>query len=251
MKTGSRRKSPWTAALSAPIAVMSLIAFAPGEARADEPYGDNPGDQPYDFSKKFYKKNGIKKKNLVLTILERGGGSGAVVEDSKPDKSRSKVRIIATNGGYDAGGALLYYPDPPAFLPVEAFRNGKKGQQARAIADEFRAFIFPRADGDPFSPGPPNRRQDNVFDTGLGYLTDNPLGLWTVEFVQYTEAALIGGTPEQDALMLTMAARNGLDEDGTPIIRRKHEIFTLEEAGLVNLYSRDKETFENGPPWVV
>ncbi len=69
--------------------------------------------------------------------------------------------------------------------------------------------------------------------------------------MQYTEAALIGGTPAQNALMLTMADRNGLDEDGTPIIRRKHEIFALEEAGLVTLYSRDKETFENGPPWVI
>lgn len=250
MKIGSH-PSTWSSVLCAPLAIMSFLVFAPGEAKAEEPYGDSPGDQPYDFSKKFYKKNGIKKKNLVLTIQERGGGSGAVLEDSRPDKSRSKVRIIATNGGYDAGGALLYYPDPPAFLPVEGFSNGKKGQRARAIADEFRAFIFPRADGDPFSPGPPNRRQDNVFDTGLGYLSENPLGLWTIEFVQYTEAALIGGTPAQNALMLTMTDRNGLDEDGTPIIRRKHEIFALEEAGLVTLYSRNKETFENGPPWVI
>lgn len=229
---------------------LGLALFGPSVG-AQEPYGHAPGTLPHDFSDSFYMANGIDPAGLTLLVTERGGGSGAVIEAASPDPSRSNIRIIATNGGFDAGGALLYYPDPPAFITEAAFMDNAAGAHARALADEFRAFIFPLKDGDPFSPGPPNRRQDNIFDTGLGYLTHNPLGLWTLQFVEYTNAALNGGTPEQDALMAEMAARNGLDADGTPVIRRKHEIFTLEDAGLVNLYTRNKETFENGPPWVV
>lgn len=214
-------------------------------------YGDLPGSPPFAFSDKFYRRNGIDPNGLVLLVTERGGGAGAVL-DKSPHRSRSDVRIIATNGGYDAGGALLFYPDPPAFITEAAFMDNEAGRRARELADEFRAFIFPKRAGDRFSPGPPNRRQDNLFDTGLGYLTHNPLGLWTLQFVEYTDAALNGGTPEQDALMAKMAARNGLDTDGTPILRRKHEILAMEEAGLVDLYTRDMgPDFVNGPPWVV
>ncbi len=248
-------------ALAVGISAASLVAI-PDQAEAQprsgngrsgpgSRYGHEPGTMPFDFSENFYRANGIDPDGLTLLVTERGGGSGAIIERQAPHPSRSNVRIIATNGGYDAGGALLFYPDPPAFMTVDAFMDNAAGQRARELADEFRAFIFPRSDGDPFSPGPPNRRQDNIFDTGLGYLTHNPLGLWTLQFVAYTDAAINGGTPEQDALMAEITARNGLDEDGTPLIRRKHEIFLLEDAELVTLYTRNKETFENGPPWVV
>ena len=243
-------KRNFTLVLVVGVASLGLVVFAPG-VQAHESFGHAPGTPPHDFSDSFYIANGIDPAGLTLRVTERGGGAGAVIEDEAPDPSRSKVRIIANNAGFDAGGALLIYPDPPAFVTVDAFMDNAAGQHARQLADEFRAFIFPKKDGNPFSPGPPNRRQDNMFDTGLGYLTDNPLGLWTLQFVEYTDAARNGGTPAQDALMAEMTARNGLDLDGTPVIRRKHEIFTLDEAGLVNLYTRNKETFENGPPWVV
>ena len=58
-----------------------------------------------------------------------------------------------------------------------------------AIANKYRAFIFPRAMGDPLGPGPPNRRQDNLFDTRDGYFSNNPLGLWILVFVSYTDEA--------------------------------------------------------------
>ncbi len=229
---------------------LGIALFAP-DACAEGPFGRAPGTVPHDFSDSFYRANGIDPAGLTLLVTQRGGGAGAVIEDEAPDPSRSNVRIIATNGGYDAGGALLLYPDPPAFMTEAAFMNNAAGRHARELADQFRAIIFPKRNGLRFSPAPPNRRQDNLFDTGLGYLTHNPLGLWTLLFIEYTDAALNGGTPEQDALIAEMTARNGLDLDGTPVIRRKHEIFTLEDAGLVNLYTRNKETGENGPPWVV
>ncbi len=236
--------------LAVGVGLLGFSALVPN-VQADESYGHAPGTVPYDFSDRFYRAHGIDPAGLTLRVTERGGGAGAVIEGKAPDPTRSKVRIIATNGGFDAGGALLFYPDPPAFITEAAFMDNAAGRHARQLADQFRAYIFPLKDGDPFSPAPPNRRQDNLFDTGLGYLTHNPLGLWTLQFVEYTDAALNGGTSEQDALMAEMEARNGLDLDGTPVIRRKHEVFALEEAGLIHLYTRDKETFENGPPWVV
>jgi hypothetical protein len=76
-------------------------------------------------------------------------------------------------------------------------------------------------------PGPCNRRQDNIFDTGNGYLTQNPLQLWRIMFVTWDGPDV--ETPECQAKMAELAARNGLDTDGTPLFKRVREI--LDVAG--------------------
>jgi len=57
------------------------------------------------------------------------------------------------------------------------------------IANKFRAFIFPKKDGDPLAPGEANRRQDNLFDTRNGYFDNDALGNWRLVFVRYTDTA--------------------------------------------------------------
>ena len=252
----------------------SAVALSGGAQAHTSPfYGAEPGTVPFDFSADFYNEHGVNPDGLTLLVTERAEGL-AVIEDYSPDPSRSNVRILATNAGYDAGGALLYYPDPPAFMTPGSFvppgTNPSQDEidlylRARDIADEFNVYIFPFRDGAPFVPAPTNRRQDNIFDTGLGYLTDNPLGLWTINFVRYTDEAVtgVGLSSEQAELMVEMANRNGLDEDGTPILRRVHEVTTMLEAGLVTSETRIKthlgDVFDpvndhpskNTPPWVV
>ena len=100
----------------------------------------------------------------------------------------------------------------------------------------------------PTSPAPPNRRQDNVFDTSSGYLTVNPLGLWRITFPRYTDEAF--NTPEGIAKLAELAALNGLDLDGTPVIKRLNEINELEGLGFLELVQRPDDG-SAGSPWVV
>jgi hypothetical protein len=171
------------------------------------------------------------------------------------------------NMGYNAAGEKLFYPDPPAFFFESAFLTEEarmiadrsrvfifprqKVPQRTAVGAMFpdgslgNPFFCPGLDnpdrfeelygpGDPeevfpfndFNPAPCNRRQDNLFDTGLGYLTSNPLALWRLVSVTYDGPDV--DDPECVALMDALAARNGFDEDGTPLIKTTAEVRDLE-----------------------
>src|SRR5260370_41002304 len=110
------------------------------------------------------------------------------------------------------------------------------GKHTHEIGNMFRVFIFPKAHGLPLSPAGPNRRQDNMFDTRLGYLVKNPLALWRFTFVSFTNAAL--NTARGQAALAEMAARNGTDLDGTPILKTSSEIDDLVAQGYVLLRQR-------------
>ena len=103
-------------------------------------------------------------------------------------------------------------------------------------------------DGDPLSPAAPNRRQDNVFDTSSGYLSANPLGLWRITFPRYTDDAY--NTPGGQAKLAELEARNGVDLDGTPVIKRLSEVNELDALGYLDLRQRPVDG-SAGPPWVV
>lgn len=130
----------------------------------------------------------------------------------------------------------------------DVFTNDAAGQRAMEIANSYRAFIFPTAGGDPLSPMPSNRRQDNMFDTRNGYFTNNPLGLWIMVFVSYTDKAF--NTPDGQKTLTALAQKNGLDLDGTPIIKLADDVDKLAKAGLVALRTRKLDGSE-GFPWVV
>ena len=200
---------------------------------------------PFDFSDQWYEDNGIDASLLDSRVDPSGD---IAVWDFSGDPRLRNVRITLTNLGFDAAGQPLYYPQPPANVFEETFLDNEAGQKAKEIANEFRAFIFPLRDGDPLGPPVPNRRQDNVFDTSSGYLTENPLGLWRVTFPRYTDAAL--NTPEGQAKMAELIERNGVDKDGTAIIKRLSEINELEELGYLELLQR-AEDGSQGFPWVV
>jgi hypothetical protein len=126
------------------------------------------------------------------------------------------------------------------------------GLRAMNIANSFRAFLFPKtnhAAGGTFvkSPAPPNRRQDNVFDTRNGYFSNNPLGNWILAFVVYTPKAF---TAEGRKRLDPIAATNGRDLDGTPILQTADLIDNLAADGFVKIVNRNLDGSE-GFPWVV
>ncbi len=203
-----------------------------------------PFDTPFDFKDSWYKKNGIDPDLLVLRLTP---DSPQATKGKSKDKTRNKTRLTEVNTGFDSAGAMLFYPGPPSFVPAEAFLDNEAGVEAKAIAEKFRAFIFPLADGVPLVPALANRRQDNMFDTSSGYLSANPLGLWRITFVSWTDAGK--NSPEGIAKQDELKILNGTDLDGTAVIRRLAEINELEALGFIELATRPEDG-SSGAPWV-
>lgn len=201
--------------------------------------------QAHDFSDVFYRQNGLDpdSPDFRRRFADHDGLTSVATEIDDP--TRNETRILPVNCGYDAAGSPLCYPGPPVFFGEKSFLNNAAGDRARELA-EFRAFIFPKANGDPLSPAAPNRRQDNLFETTKGYVGVNPLGLWRLTFVRYTDKAF---TPKGQAVLAPLHVQNGTDLDGTPIIKRLHVLVDLEEQGLVEFYTRPIEP--DSEPWVV
>jgi len=206
---------------------------------------------PFDFSDAFYLANGLNPANIVNrvngTCPTSDMPSCSVVDNSNTDPNRRNIRVLSTTGGFDREGNPLYY-NIFGLVNPNTFTNDAAGQKEMEIANAFESYIFPKASGDPLSPALSNRRQDNLFDTGNGYFVNNVLGVWTAVFVSYTPAAF--NTAEGQKILATLAAKNGTDLDGTPMIRQVKEIDFLEGKGLAVEQTRALDGSQ-GPPWII
>jgi hypothetical protein len=202
---------------------------------------------PFDFSNSFYLANGIDPSKILNRVGTSTSASAFVVDNSNTNPDRNNIRITETTGGFDRAGTPLYYTIN-GFLNPDAFTNNAAGQQALQIAEKFEAYIFPKASGNPLSPALSNRRQDNVFNTIDGYFTNNPLGAWTAVFVSYTPAAF--NTAAGQKALAALAAKNGTDLDGTPIIRTPKELDVLEGKGFAVEQRRNVDGSQ-GFPWII
>lgn len=225
-------------------AAIFLVSVQPAyaELELDRSQGTH---QAHDFSDGFYRQNGLDPKSPDFRRRFAAHDGITSVETKTTDPTRNKTRVLPVNCGYDAAGQTLCYPGPPVFFGEKSFMKNSQGEIARELA-EFRAFIFPKVDGEPLSPAAPNRRQDNMFETTKGYIGTNPLGLWRLTFVRYTELAF---TSEGQAALAPLHEQNGTDLDGTPIIKRLHVLLDLEADGLLEFNVRP--IGEGTEPWVV
>jgi hypothetical protein len=209
----------------------------------------NPGvsGPPFDFSNAFYLANGIDPAKILNRVGSPNAASASVVDNSNTDPTRTNIRITETTGGFDHDGNVLYYTIN-GFVNPDTFTNNAAGQAAKATAEFFTAYIFPKASGDPFSPALSNRRQDNVFDTRNGYSVANPLGVWTAQFVSFTPAAF--NTAAGQAALAALAKLNGTDLDGTPIIKTAMEVDGLVKKGFALERPRNFDGSQ-GFPWII
>jgi hypothetical protein len=207
----------------------------------------SPSGPPFDFSNAFYLANGINPSNIQQRVGTSNSASAFVVENSSPDANHTNIRITETTGGFNHEGNVLYYTIN-GFVNPNTFLNDAAGQNAMATAEFFTAYIFPKASGNPFSPALSNRRQDNVFDTRNGYSVANPLGLWTAQFVSFTPAAF--NTAAGQAALAALAALNGTDLDGTPILKTAMEVDGLVKMGFAVERHRPFDGSQ-GFPWII
>lgn len=204
-----------------------------------------PFHTPFDFKDSFYLENGVDPAGFAKRLTP---DDPAATKGRSLDPTKNNTRILAILGGYDAAGALLYYPKPPAPMTPAAFTPDHKGERAKILANNFRAFLFPEAGAGLLSSAADERRQGNVFDTSSGYFHTNPLGLWRLTFPHYTDDAL--NTPDGQDKLDELRARNGEDNDGNPLLKRLSEINELEKLGYLDLLQRSEDG-SDGPPWVV
>jgi hypothetical protein len=202
---------------------------------------------PFDFSNSFYLANGIDPSKIMDRVGGPTSASAFVVDNSNTSPDRTDIRITETTGGFDRAGTVLYYTIN-GFVNPGTFTADAAGQKAMQTAEKFEAYIFPKASGDPLSPALSNRRQDNVFNTKDGYFTTNPLGVWTAVFVRYMPAAF--NTAAGQKALAELAARNGTDLDGTPVIRTPMELDGLERKGFAAEQHRNFDGSQ-GFPWII
>jgi hypothetical protein len=232
----------WTAKLALAAAVL-----APGLARAD-----GIGQSPFDFSDATYRSLGVAPENIVLHVGTSSRAGDFVIDNTNSDPTRTNVRTIETTPGTTGTSGLTYANimgvlNASGFARDNAGRLTTLGQQAFDTAESFRVFIFPKASaGSILDPFLPNKRQDNLFDTRNGYFTNDPLGLWVATWVVYTPKA---STPAGRKVLDPIAATNGRDLDGTPILTSPSQIDGLAADGLIELRTRpvDDPTFR----WVI
>lgn len=236
--------------------------FDPGEADfVQKQIGTGAGFQ---FSDDFYLANGLDPDVMRADMVVHPNAffrecptpdtcspGHPVKFDTPPDDRFATARIFVHNMGFNAAGEKLFYPDPPTFFFEEAFQN----EETKNLTNRSFVFIFPRTrrpdrpisgvgpnafpffcDPDewsfrPLSPDPCNRRQDNIFDTGNGYLTDNPLQLWRIVFLNWDGPDI--DSPQCQAKIAELKARNGEDEEGNPILTSTREVLDVAGPDLI------------------
>lgn len=185
---------------------------------------------PFDFTDDYYRANGINPDALNGRVSGTDGVS--VVDNSNTDPDRRNVRMTLSIPGYKHNGDILWFT-PFAGFNESAFTNDASGDEARRIADEYPLYIFPQRSNAEFQLFP--KRQEDLVPLKNGYFSNDPLGLWVLIVVEYTDAAF-NTDAGRDALD-ELAWENGLAADGTPIIRTESELEDLEDDGFVRMYT--------------
>lgn len=223
-----------------------------------------------------------------------------VADTTNTDPTRTgAARVLQTTGGFDKDANLIYYNimgtanDDTFFTKNPDGSLDANGQRAFTFANNFRAFLTPKqfvnnnsqmayrpcsttkqdpgTGGSPGglngaepcfvpSPAPPNRRQDNVFETVNTYFCQNLLGLWRLVFTMYTPQAYArqgrNGVPQfasssARAVLQPLGNLNGLTLDGTPVIMRLAEEDGLTALGYASQFDMPNQPHPGAPRYVV
>jgi len=236
-----KNTSNWTLWLAVVALALAVVAGLNFSTNASASGGTDLGTSPFDFADATYRAHGIVPDNIVLRVGTSSRTGDFVVDNTNTDPNRANVRTIETTPG-TTGSSGLTYANIFGVLNLASFEHDAAGNlTARAqnsfdTAEHFRVFIFPKAsNGSILDPFLPNKRQDNMFDTRDGYFSNDPLGMWLAVWVVYTPKAFTSaGHKELDPI----AATNGRDLDGTPILTSPSQIDNLVSKGFIELRTR-------------
>lgn len=204
-------------------ALLGMLALTPAPVRADEE------DRLYDFTDEFYLFNGV---NPAAISGRRQPVPPVAVADEAFFPYQRDVRALLTLPAHDHSGNTWFFTVMGGGSTT-LFTNNAAGRRARQIADTSIEYVFPRASAAPLSL---STRQAVILDMRNGYFSNNPLGLWLHVWVSYTPKAFNTTTGRKE--LAALAQRNGLDADGTPIIRTISEIDNLFKLGLITKQTR-------------
>jgi hypothetical protein len=205
------------------LGLLTLLLGA--SALATSPTRADVEDRLYDFTDAYYLQNGV---NPAAIEGRRQAGTPLATTDAPFFSFQRNVRALLTLPAYDHSGN-------PWFFTVlgggsaSLFTNNAAGQRARQIVDASPEYIFPRRGTDPFGLGA--FRQSVILDMRNGYFSNNRLGLWVHTWVSYTDRAF--NTADGRKELNDLAQKNGLDLDGTPIIRTVGDVDRLFSKGLI------------------
>lgn len=233
------QNSPVVLVLAALFLSAGLFTL-PIQAQTDIFLADSSDKRPFDFSDKFYVKNGI---NPAQIVNKRNGADEFSIFDVAPSKEHNNIRVKVTMPAYDQFGNLQFW-----YLLGEIFQTGfaegRTGQAARETADTYKVYVFPKASGNSLALG--NNRQADIVDLPRGYFENNSLGLGVIVFVNYTREADVN----MSRTLAALAARNGLSTDGTPIIKTTGELEDLMRKGFITQTIRSFDGSQ-GPSWLI
>jgi hypothetical protein len=205
-------------------ALILTAALAAAPCQADEQ------DRLYDFTDAYYLANGVNPAGIAGR--RQADGIRAVV-DQPFFAFQRPVRALSTFPAYNHSGDLAFFTVMGGGS-TSLFTNDAAGRRARVVADSFIEYVFPRADADKVAIG--RDRQAVILDMRNGYFGNDPLGLWIHVWVSYTDRAF--QTRDGQRELADLARRNGLDRDGTPLIRTVGDIDRLFGKGLVSKTTR-------------
>jgi hypothetical protein len=209
-------------------AVLTLLAGAcvcpSPAARADAK------DRLFDFTDAYYLQNGVD----PAAISGRRQPIPPLATTDVPFFSyQSTTRALLTLTAYNDSGSPEFFTVMGG-LSALSFTNDAAGRKAKQTADSFAEYIFPGQGTVPLGLGA--FRQSSVLDMRNGYFGNNPLGLWVHTWVSYTPKAF--STADGRKALSDLAKKNGVDLDGTPIIRSVNDIDNLFGKGFITKQTR-------------
>lgn len=185
-------------------------------------------DRLYDFTDAYYLQNGVDPA-LISGRMQPGP---IAVEDTPNFSYQRNVRALLTLPNYDHSANINYFTVLGG-LSDSAFTLNAAGANARAIANSYIDYVFPKAGTDPVGLGA--LRQSILLDMRNGYFSNDPLGLWLHVWVSYTTKST---TKAGKRALNEIAKKNGRDLDGTPIIATTGDIESLLRKGYIALTER-------------
>jgi hypothetical protein len=254
---------------------VSLICFGP-VAQADDgppPFTFNDRCVPYEVDHDFMRANGVDPDKILTTFAGEEDPTGGGANPNAPWVEDKDVNgaPVPCDGFHTAKRRTRYegchfYDGTPCYfttngqLDQDAFTDDAAGRRAFEIAEHFVIYeVVQQLEGtgappefdyfpapiftDPFAGGFAVGTQTKIMNAANTYWEDDPLGLWRIGFIQFTDKASACRMNFMDAdciFMNTMTANNGSSSQnlGYPLIYTGDEIFDLAERGLVSIRYR-------------